>query len=133
MNNNTLNDEAVYDATRLGYPKMLVLGLQHTFAMFGATVLVPLLTGLDVSTTLLFAGLGTLLSARFIFHSFVTAPMRGLNTPSVTSYSLRESFTASAANSETFTLSSPAEELIRDMSEEGLYIESAPSISARRL
>ena len=61
MNNNTLNDEAVYDATTLGYPKMLILGLQHTFAMFGATVLVPLLTGLDVSTTLLFAGLGTLL------------------------------------------------------------------------
>lgn len=61
MNNNTLNDEAVYDATTLGYPKMLILGLQHTFAMFGATVLVPLLTGLNVSTTLLFAGLGTLL------------------------------------------------------------------------
>ncbi|MCI6639716.1 MAG: uracil-xanthine permease family protein [Pygmaiobacter massiliensis] len=40
---------------------MMLLGLQHTFAMFGATVLVPLMTGLDVSTTLLFAGLGTLL------------------------------------------------------------------------
>ncbi|MDR0948263.1 MAG: uracil-xanthine permease family protein [Lachnospiraceae bacterium] len=40
---------------------MVVLGLQHMFAMFGATVLVPLLTGLDVSTTLLFAGVGTLL------------------------------------------------------------------------
>ena len=61
MSNNTLNDEAVYDARALGYPKMLILGLQHTFAMFGATVLVPLLTGLNVSTTLLFAGLGTLL------------------------------------------------------------------------
>ena len=32
---------------------MLLLGLQHLFAMFGATILVPLLTGLDVSTTLL--------------------------------------------------------------------------------
>jgi uracil permease len=53
----------IYDASRLGKPKMLILGLQHTFAMFGATVLVPLLTGLSVSTTLLFAGLGTL-----IFH-----------------------------------------------------------------
>ncbi len=40
---------------------MLILGLQHMFAMFGATVLVPTLTGLDVATTLLFAGLGTLL------------------------------------------------------------------------
>ena len=51
----------VYDARALGTPKMLILGLQHMFAMFGATVLVPALTGLDVATTLLFAGLGTLL------------------------------------------------------------------------
>ena len=58
-NNETM--EAVYDASTLGTPRMLVLGLQHMFAMFGATVLVPLLTGLDVSTTLLFAGIGTLL------------------------------------------------------------------------
>ena len=42
-------------------PKMLLLGFQHMFAMFGATVLVPVLTGLPVATTLLFAGLGTLL------------------------------------------------------------------------
>jgi uracil permease len=55
------NKEAIYDAKKLGYPKMLVLGLQHMFAMFGATVLVPALTGLSVSATLLFAGLGTLL------------------------------------------------------------------------
>ena len=40
---------------------MLLLGFQHMFAMFGATVLVPVLTGLPVSATLLFAGLGTLL------------------------------------------------------------------------
>ena len=53
--------EAIYDARILGIPKMLILGVQHTFAMFGATVLVPLLTGLSVSTTLLCAGLGTLL------------------------------------------------------------------------
>ena len=50
-----------YDARQLGTPKMLVLGFQHMFAMFGATVTVPLLTGLSISTTLLFAGLGTLL------------------------------------------------------------------------
>ena len=53
--------EGIYDAKQLGAGKTIVLGLQHMFAMFGATVLVPLLTGLDVSTTLLFAGLGTLL------------------------------------------------------------------------
>ncbi|MBP3451745.1 MAG: uracil-xanthine permease [Agathobacter sp.] len=58
MNNNT---EAIYDAKKLGAGKVFVLGLQHMFAMFGATVLVPLLTGLSVSTTLLFAGIGTLL------------------------------------------------------------------------
>ncbi|NPD31659.1 uracil-xanthine permease [Eggerthellaceae bacterium zg-1084] len=55
------NPEAVYDARSLGAPKMLLFGLQHMFAMFGATILVPILTGLPVSTTLLFAGLGTLL------------------------------------------------------------------------
>ena len=59
--NKNIGNEAIYDATTLGTPKMLVLGLQHMFAMFGATVLVPALTGLDVATTLLFAGLGTLL------------------------------------------------------------------------
>ncbi len=55
------NKEAIYDARTLGAPKMLVLGIQHMFAMFGATVLVPLITGLSVSSTLLFAGIGTLL------------------------------------------------------------------------
>lgn len=54
-------DKPITDARKQGYPKMLLLGCQHTFAMFGATVLVPILTGLDVSTTLLMAGLGTLL------------------------------------------------------------------------
>ncbi|MBQ8094055.1 MAG: uracil-xanthine permease [Clostridia bacterium] len=46
---------------KLSPSKMLILGFQHVFAMFGATVLVPTLTGLSVSVTLLFAGLGTLL------------------------------------------------------------------------
>ncbi len=55
------NTEAVYDARTLGTSRVLVLGVQHLFAMFGATVLVPAITGLNVSTTLLFAGLGTLL------------------------------------------------------------------------
>ena len=53
--------DGIYDARQLGTPKMVVLGFQHMFAMFGATVTVPLLTGLSISTTLLFAGLGTLL------------------------------------------------------------------------
>ena len=53
--------KGVYDARQLGTGRMLILGVQHMFAMFGATVLVPLLTGLSVSTTLLCAGLGTLL------------------------------------------------------------------------
>lgn len=56
-----LGENGIYDAVPLGAPKVILLGLQHMFAMFGATILVPMLTGLDVSTTLLFAGLGTLL------------------------------------------------------------------------
>ena len=65
---NNLGQDAIYDARTLGTPRMLVLGLQHLFAMFGATVLVPILvTGyglpLSIQTTLLMAGLGTL-----IFH-----------------------------------------------------------------
>ena len=63
MEKNEMTNEAVYDASTLGTPRMLILGLQHLFAMFGATVLVPAITGLNVSTTLFFAGLGTL-----IFH-----------------------------------------------------------------
>ena len=59
MQNET--QSAIYDARTLGKGKMLILGLQHMLAMFGATVLVPLLTGLDIATTLLMAGLGTLL------------------------------------------------------------------------
>lgn len=63
MSNEKINvgKEPVYDAKALGGGKMMLLGFQHMFAMFGATVLVPLLTGLDMQTTLLMAGLGTLL------------------------------------------------------------------------
>ncbi len=60
MSAKKINDEPIYDARTLGKPRMLVLGLQHMFAMFGATVLVPILAGLSVSATLLFAGLATL-------------------------------------------------------------------------
>ena len=61
MSDKTIGQQPVYDARKLGTPRMMVLGLQHMFAMFGATVLVPILTGLDIATTLLFAGLGKLL------------------------------------------------------------------------
>ena len=59
------NQEPIRDARTLGVPKMLVLGLQHMFAMFGATVLVPILVNayglpLSIQTTLFFAGIGTL-------------------------------------------------------------------------
>lgn len=59
--------EAIYDARELGVPKMLLLGLQHMFAMFGATILVPILVntyfngeGLSIQVTLICAGVGTL-------------------------------------------------------------------------
>lgn len=68
---NQENQKTIKDARQLGTPKMLVLGLQHMFAMFGATVLVPILVNgyglpLSIQTTLFMAGLGTLL-----FH-FIT-------------------------------------------------------------
>ena len=62
-----MNDnQPIRDARQLGLPKLLILGLQHMFAMFGATVLVPILVNgyglpLSIQTTLFFAGAGTLL------------------------------------------------------------------------
>lgn len=58
-------NEPIRDARQLGTPKMLILGLQHMFAMFGATILVPILVQqyglpLNIQTTLFFAGIGTL-------------------------------------------------------------------------
>ena len=61
MGKSKIPETGIYDARQLGTGRMLLLGFQHMFAMFGATILVPILTGLDVSNTLLFAGLGTLL------------------------------------------------------------------------
>ena len=85
-----MNQEVIRDARTLGTPKMLLLGLQHMFAMFGATVLVPAITGLSVSATLLFAGLGTLLFhlitgrkvPAFLGSSFVFLGAYGLVTAS---------------------------------------------------
>ena len=61
MGKSKVMDGPVYDAKSLGAGRVIVLGFQHMFAMFGSTVLVPALTGLSVSATLLFAGLGTIL------------------------------------------------------------------------
>ena len=69
------SNDVIRDARKLGVPKMLILGLQHMFAMFGATILVPILVnsyfvdacgegptrGLTVAVTLFCAGVGTLL------------------------------------------------------------------------
>ena len=56
-----VNQTGIYDARKqLGWPQAIILGIQHVFAMFGATVLVPLLTGLSVSVTLFCAGIATL-------------------------------------------------------------------------
>lgn len=52
---------AIYSVKDIPKYKTIILGLQHAFAMFGATVLVPILTGLSIQTTLLMAGIGTLL------------------------------------------------------------------------
>ena len=62
---NVVGQQAIRDARSLGVPRMLILGLQHMFAMFGATVLVPILVQgyglpLNIQTTLFFAGFGTL-------------------------------------------------------------------------
>ena len=73
--------ESIRDARKLGIPKMLILGLQHMFAMFGATILVPILVngyfngeGLSIQVTLICAGLGTLffhLCAKFKVPAFL--------------------------------------------------------------
>ncbi|MEY4312208.1 MAG: hypothetical protein RLZZ571_978, partial [Actinomycetota bacterium] len=53
--------DVVHPGERLTWPRTIGLGLQHVAAMFGATFLVPIITGFNPSTTLLFSGIGTLL------------------------------------------------------------------------
>ena len=92
------NHEPITDVRTLGTGKTIILGLQHTFAMFGATVLVPILTGLPIATTLLMAGVGTLLfhlltkgkvpaflgsSFAFLGGYAVVAPMLDDGTPNM--------------------------------------------------
>ncbi|GAB3411317.1 solute carrier family 23 protein [Schumannella luteola] len=55
------SQEIVLPEERLSWPRTIGFGVQHVVAMFGATFLVPLITGFPTSTTLLFSGLGTLL------------------------------------------------------------------------
>lgn len=56
-----MNDGAIRDARQISMTKRILLGMQHTFTMFGATVLVPIITGLDISVSLFMAGVCTLL------------------------------------------------------------------------
>jgi uracil-xanthine permease len=58
---NVASDEIVQPEERLSWPRTIGFGAQHVVAMFGATFLVPLITGFPPATTLLFSGLGTLL------------------------------------------------------------------------
>ena len=57
----TVNKDAIRDASKISLGKKGILGIQHAFTMFGATVLVPIITGLDISVALFMAGIGTLL------------------------------------------------------------------------
>lgn len=67
MNDTGINlDDGLRDASQISSGKKLVLGIQHVFTMFGATILVPIITGLNISVALFMAGVGTLL-----FH-FIT-------------------------------------------------------------
>ncbi|MFC4138709.1 MULTISPECIES: uracil-xanthine permease family protein [unclassified Microbacterium] len=54
-------DAVVRPDERLNWPATIAIGVQHVVAMFGATFLVPILTGFPVPTTLLFSGVGTIL------------------------------------------------------------------------
>ena len=86
---------------KLSKGKFALLGFQHMFAMFGATVLVPVLTGLPVPATLLFAGLGTLL-----FHLVTkrcVPAFLGSSFAFLYGYEqVRKMVEAAAANGETF-------------------------------
>lgn len=57
----SVNKDALRDASKISLGKKGILGIQHAFTMFGATVLVPIITGLDISVALFMAGIGTLL------------------------------------------------------------------------
>jgi uracil permease len=58
-----IKQQPIEDISTLGYPKQLALGVQHVFTLFASTVLVPILTGLDVGVALVMSGIGTL-----VFH-----------------------------------------------------------------
>lgn len=58
---NLKKNAPIEDISSLGYGKQLTLGVQHVFTLFASTVLVPILTGLDVGVALIMSGIGTLL------------------------------------------------------------------------
>ena len=89
-----------------------LLAVQHVFAMFGATVLVPLLTGLNPSVALISAGLGTLvfhfvtgkrvpvfLGSSFAFIGVIQTVLRGNATHPATSAAASSSLACSTARS----------------------------------
>ena len=53
--------DVVYPEQRLAWPQTILMGLQHVMAMFGATVLVPLILGFNPNTVIFFSGIGTLI------------------------------------------------------------------------
>src|SRR3982074_3939481 len=53
--------DVVYPEDRLPWLQTILLGLQHVMAMFGATVLVPLILGFNPNTVIFFSGIGTLI------------------------------------------------------------------------
>ena len=66
---------------RLSWPRTIGIGMQHVVAMFGATLLVPTLTGFPVNTTLLFSGLGTII---FLLVTANRLPIDAIMPPAVT-------------------------------------------------
>lgn len=87
------NNKGIYDARPLGAVKMGALGFQHLFSMFGATVIVPVISGLSVSATLFFAGFGTL-----IFHFITKRKVPAFLGSSFTFVCCYQAATASAAS-----------------------------------
>src|SRR2546430_8132277 len=53
--------DVIYPEQRLAWPQTILMGLQHVMAMFGATVLVPLILGFNPNTVIFFSGVATLI------------------------------------------------------------------------
>lgn len=68
--NSITRKEGITDARELGMPKYIILGVQHLFAMFGATILVPVLTGLSVLLGVLVSYLTAIAMGEVDCHRF---------------------------------------------------------------